>query len=219
MRFNGLTIFVILFVVIMLLHGTITKTYNMLQVMDEEANSKWAQVTNQLKRRSDLIPNLVETVRGYAEHEAAVFSEVAQARAKLSGAISQGDLKNIQSSTNQFNSALGRLLAIAENYPQLKANEQFRMLTDELAGTENRIAVARMDYNNSVQALNSKIRVFPTSLIASILNIKQREYFNADETDLELPNVRFSDEKRDLSPEIDRENSETSLETPALQGK
>lgn len=191
MKFNGLTIFVILFTIIIFLVGILTRTYNSLQIMDEDVNSKWAQVTNQLKRRSDLIPNLVETVRAYAQHEAKVFSDVAQARAKLSGAMAQGDVNNVQRTSGELDSALGRLLAIAENYPQLKANEQFQFLSDELAGTENRIAVARMDYNNSVQALNSKIRVFPTSVIASILKIKQRDYFETPQVEFDVPQVQF----------------------------
>ena len=207
MRFTGLTIFVLIFVILIFLIGAFTRTYNALQIMDEDVNSKWAQVTNQLKRRSDLIPNLVETVRGYAEHESQVFSEVAQARAKLSGAINQGNIKNVQTSTNELNTALGRLLAIAENYPQLKSNEQFRILSDELAGTENRIAVARMDYNNSVQKLNSQIRVFPTAIIASILNIKQRDYFDVNEAELNTPKVDFTNNPSQTQPMIEQTNT------------
>ncbi len=166
-------------------------SYNSLQIMDEQINGQWAQVENQLKRRNDLIPNLVETVKGYASHEKAVFTNIAEARSKLSGAMNSNDVKAIQNSNNELTGALSRLLLVVERYPQLKADKSFTALQDELAGTENRLAVARMDYNESVKALNSKIRTFPTSIVAAISGIKSREYFEISEAEKAVPQVKF----------------------------
>lgn len=165
--------------------------YNQLQTMDEAVNANWAQVENQLQRRNDLIPNLVNTVKGYAAHENEIFTNVANARAKLSGAISSHDVKAVQQGTTELNGALSRLLGIVENYPNLKADKVFIGLQDELAGTENRIAVARMDYNNSVRNLNSEIRRFPVNLIAGISGIKSREYFEISDGAKNVPEVKF----------------------------
>ncbi len=166
-------------------------SYNSLQIMDEQINGQWAQVENQLKRRNGLIPNLVETVKGYAAHEKAVFTNIAEARSKLSGAMNSNDVKAIQNSNNELTGALSRLLLVVERYPQLKADKSFTALQDELAGTENRLAVARMDYNESVKALNSKIRTFPTSIVAAISGIKSREYFEISEAEKAVPQVKF----------------------------
>lgn len=165
--------------------------YNQLQTMNEAVNANWAQVENQLQRRNDLIPNLVNTVKGYAAHENEIFTNVANARAKLSGAISSHDVKAVQQGTTELNGALSRLLGIVENYPNLKADKVFIGLQDELAGTENRIAVARMDYNNSVRNLNSEIRRFPVNLIAGISGIKSREYFEISDGAKNVPEVKF----------------------------
>ncbi len=177
--------------VVFIFFGSLIGTYNNLQALDEAVTSNWAQVENQLQRRNDLIPNLVNTVKGYAAHEKGIFTEVAEARAKLSGAVSNKDVKGVESANKQFNGALSRLLAIAENYPQLKADQNFIALQDEIAGTENRLAVARMDYNNSVQTLNSTIRKFPASIIANMSGIKAREYFKIEEQTKEVPQVKF----------------------------
>lgn len=151
--------------------------YNGLARMDEEITGKWAQVENNLQRRYDLIPNLVNVVKGYAKHEEDVFTQIADARAKLAsgGSISpeQATMANAQ-----LEGALGRLLAIAENYPELKANENFMQLQNELAGTENRLATSRKDYNDSVKVFNAKIRTIPTNFIASIAGFHNREYFD-----------------------------------------
>ena len=165
--------------------------YNSLQVMDESVTSSWSQVENQLQRRGDLIPNLVNTVKGYASHEKEIFISVAESRSKLSGAVKAGNMKEINAAEAQMTGALSRLLAIAENYPQLKADRVFINLQDELAGTENRIAVARRDYNEMVRALNSKTRVFPTNIIAGMIGIEKRDYFEADEGKKEVPEVKF----------------------------
>lgn len=192
MKNKGLTIFGIVLIVIVILGFMFVNSYNSLQLMDENVNSKWAQVDNQLKRRNDLIPNLVATVKGYAAHESKVFNDVAQARAKLSGSLNANDVKSVQKNAGELSGALSRLLLVVERYPELKADKNFIALQDELSGTENRITVARMDYNESVKALNGKIRMFPTSIIASISGIKQRDYFEIDEADKQVPKVDFS---------------------------
>lgn len=181
---------VILVLVVMTISGFIG-TYNKLQTLDETVSSQWAQVENQLQRRSDLIPNLVNTVKGYAAHEKSVFVGIADARAQLSGAVKKGDMKGINQANGQFNGALSRLLAISENYPQLKADQNFMALQDELTGTENRLAVARKDYNESVKTINSIIRTFPTSIIAGMSGVKAREYFQVDEAKTAVPDVKF----------------------------
>ena len=188
-KFPGIRIVVI--VVIIICTGFLN-SYNSLQIMDENVNSKWAQVDNQLKRRNDLIPNLVATVKGYAQHESQIFSDVANARAKLSGSLKTDDLKSVQQSTNELNGALSRLLLVVERYPDLKAGKNVIALQGELAGTQNRIAVARMDYNESVKSLNAKIRTFPTSIIANFANIKSRDYFEVDEQEKAVPTVDFT---------------------------
>lgn len=178
-------------VVIIGIFSSIVGTFNTLQNLDETVNSQWAQVENQLQRRSDLIPNLVSTVKGYAAHEKSIFIGVADARAKLSGAVKKGDMKGINQANTEMNSSLSRLLAIAENYPQLKADQNFMALQDELTGTENRLAVARKDYNESVKTINAIIRTFPTNIIASMAGVKSREYFQVEEGKTAVPNVKF----------------------------
>ncbi len=166
-----------------------TPGYNNLVQLSESVDSSWSQVENQLQRRADLIPNLVQTVKGYAAHEEEIFTQVAEARAKLAGAAT---VEEAAQADQALSSVLGRLLAIAENYPQLKADANFRALQDELAGTENRIATARMDYNNAVQAYNTKIKVFPTSIYASIFGFGPKDYFKAAENADKAPTVDFS---------------------------
>jgi LemA protein len=151
--------------------------YNHIQTLDEQVNAYQGQIQVQLQRRADLVPNLVETVKGYAQHEEQIFTAVADARAKLGGAIQSGNLGQMADANQGLTSALGRLIAIAENYPQLKANENFRMLQDQLEGTENRIATAREDYNNAVKAYNAYTRQFPQVLTAKVIGAKQRQYF------------------------------------------
>ena len=186
-----LSAIIVVFLVILFAVLGFVGTYNSLQVADETINSNWAQVENQLKRRNDLIPNLVSTVKGYAAHEKEVFTNIAEARSKLSGAMSSNDVKAVSQSSGELNSALSRLLLVVERYPELKADKSFLALQDELAGTENRLAVARKDYNDSVKALNARIRTFPTSIIASISGIKARDYFEIDEGEKATPKVEF----------------------------
>ena len=163
--------------------------YNRFVTQEEAVKAQWAQVQNQLQRRNDLIPNLVETVKGYAQHEEGVFKEIADARSRLLGA--QTPEQTIQAA-NQQTSALGRLLAIVENYPQLKANEQFNRLMDELAGTENRIAVERMRYNERVQEYNTSRRQFPSNLTASLFRFKEYPFFEAPPEARQVPKVSFT---------------------------
>jgi len=188
---NALIILGVIALLVIITAGSFFGSYNKLQVLDEGVSSNWAQVENQLQRRSDLIPNLVNTVKGYASHEKEIFISVAEARAKLSGAVQKGDVKQVNQANSQFSGALSRLLAISENYPQLKADASFMALQDELTGTENRIAVARKDYNDSVQVLNSTIRMFPDNMVAGMSGIKAREYFQVDEAKKEVPQVKF----------------------------
>ena len=187
---NGTKGIIIVLIVIAVLAIFVFSNYNGLVSADEAVNSAWSQVENQLQRRMDLIPNLVSTVKGYASHEEEIFTEVARARERLSGA---GSLNEMADADRELSGALSRLIAIAENYPQLKADANFRQLSDELAGTENRIATSRMDYNNEVQSYNTRIRRFPTAIIARIFGFEKRDYFNAAEGAEQVPSVDFSD--------------------------
>jgi LemA protein len=153
--------------------------YNQIQQLDENAAQAKQQISVQLQRRADLVPNLVNTVKGYAQHEEAVFTQVAQARAGLAGAIQTGDPGQMATANNQLTGALGRLIAISEAYPQLKADQGFLRLQDELTGTENRIATSRNDYNQAVQSYNAYIRTFPQALTAKVTGAKPRTYFEA----------------------------------------
>jgi LemA protein len=163
-------------------------SYNTFVSQEENVKAKWAQVQNQLQRRNDLIPNLVETVKGYAGHEEAVFREIAESRSKLSGATTPAEQI---AAANQQTAALGRLLVIVENYPNLKANEQFNRLMDELSGTENRISVERMRYNEAVQQYNTSRRQFPGVLTAKLFNFKDYPLFEAPPEARQVPKVNF----------------------------
>ena len=151
--------------------------YNRIQTMDEQANAARSQIEVQLQRRADLIPNLVSTVKGYAAHEDEVFTKVAEARSSLLGAIQTHDPAQMAAANAQTTGALGRLLAISENYPLLKADQSFIRLQDELTGTENRVAVARSDYNQTAQQYNAFIRQFPTVLTAKVIGAQAKPYF------------------------------------------
>src|SRR5436189_5888412 len=163
-------------------------SYNKFVSQEQAIKAQWAQVENQLQRRNDLIPNLVETVKGYAAHEEGVYKDIADARSRLLAAKSPEE--TIQAA-NQQTSALGRLLAVVENYPQLRANEQFNRLMDELAGTENRIAVERMRYNEAVQAYNTARRKFPANVTAKMFGFKEYPYFKAPDAAKAVPTVKF----------------------------
>lgn len=163
-------------------------TRNQLIALEENINGTWAEVENQLQRRADLIPNLVSTVKGYASHEEEIFTKLAEARSKLAGA---GSVEETAESYQEMESALSRLLVVVENYPNLKADTQFTRLMDELAGTENRITVARKRYNTAVQGFNTKIRMFPASFIAGSLGLEKKDYFEIEETARDVPEVNF----------------------------
>jgi len=153
--------------------------YNRIQTLDEQANTTQSQIEVQLQRRADLIPNLVNTVKGYAQHEAEVFEQVAAARSGLVQAIQTHDAEQMANANAALTNQLGRLMVSVEAYPQLKADASFRQLQDELTGTENRIAVSRQDYNQAVNAYNSYIRQFPAVVTAKMTGAKERKYFTA----------------------------------------
>src|SRR5713101_5077157 len=163
-------------------------SYNTFVGQEEAIKAQWAQVQNQLQRRNDLIPNLVETVKGYAQHEEGVFKEIADARSQLLNAKSP---EESITAANRQTSALGRLLAVVENYPNLKANEQFNRLSDELAGTENRLSVARMRYNERIQEYNTARRKFPGNITAKLFSFKEYPYFEAPPAAQGVPKVDF----------------------------
>jgi LemA protein len=166
--------------------------YNTIQTMDERVNQAKGQIQTQLQRRADLIPNLVETVKGVAAQETTVFTNIANARAKLAGAVQSGDVGDMAAANAELTQGLGRLLAIVENYPQLRSSESFRQLQDQLEGTENRIAVARTDYNTAVGEYNAYIRRFPYNLTAKVFGMgTPREYFEADASAQQAPKVNF----------------------------
>jgi LemA protein len=166
--------------------------YNTIQTYDEQVNAAFSQIKVQLQRRADLIPNLVATVQGYAKQERDIFTAVADARARLNGAIQAGDPQQMADANQALNAPLGRLLAIVENYPQLKSSENFRALQDELAGTENRIAVSRQDYNDAVNRYNAYIRRFPQVLTAKVIGAKARTYFQERAGADTAPTVKFN---------------------------
>jgi LemA protein len=167
--------------------------YNSIQTLDEQSTAAKSQIEVQLQRRADLIPNLVNTVKGYAQHEEEVFTQVAQARAGLINAVKGGDPQEMANANAGLTAGLGRLLAISEAYPQLKADQSFLRLQDELTGTENRIAVARNDYNQAAQQYNTYIRRFPAVLTAKVIGAKPKTYFEVtNPANREAPTVDFS---------------------------
>lgn len=185
---KGYVVILVLILAVVSFVGFAISTYNGLVTLNEDVQASLSQIDNQLQRRSDLIPNLVETVKGYANQEQEIFLGVAEARAKLAGAKTVGEKA---SADGELTGALSRLLAIAENYPQLKSDANFRQLSDELAGTENRIAVARKDYNDVANVFNKRIKQFPTVIFASMLGFDAAEYFEAEEGATEAPAVNF----------------------------
>jgi len=168
--------------------GTFVSKWNQLVTMDTDIKAKWAQVENQLQRRADLIPNLVETVKGFAAQEKSILESIANARAKMAGA---GSVQDRIAASNELSSALSRLLVVVENYPQLKSDATFHRLMNELAGTENRLSVERKRYNDSVQVYNVAIRTFPDYVIASFLGFKEQPFFQAPEAARQAPQVKF----------------------------
>ena len=182
-------VLIILIAVVVVVGIGVASMYNGIVTKHETITAKWAQVESQLQRRLDLIPNLVNTVKGYASHEKTVFEDVAMARSAWTGASTMDDKVKAAS---QMDSALARLMVVVENYPQLKADQTFLQLMDELSGTENRIAVERMRYNESVKDFNITVRRFPTNIVGGIFGYRPAaEYFKADERAKQAPEVKF----------------------------
>ena len=178
-----------LLTVVLLLAGC---GYNTIQTLDERVNQAQGQIQTQLQRRADLIPNLVNTVKGITKQEDTVFISIANARARLGGAIQSGNVRQMAAADSVLSQGLGRLLAIAENYPQLQSSQNFRQLQDQLEGTENRISVARRDYNTAVGEYNAYIRRFPYNLTAKVFGMgKPREYYAAEQGAEQAPKVSF----------------------------
>lgn len=165
--------------------------YNSLVGKDAEVDRRASNIESQLKRRADLIPNLVSTVKGYAKHEQTVYNNIAAARSRLLAADVNTNPKEAAAANQAFNSSLGRLLALAENYPQLKADQNFIRLQDELTGTENRINFARLEYNDAVKDLNVSVRTFPGNVVAGIAGLHQKAFFEATEVERAVPKVNF----------------------------
>lgn len=165
-----------------------TGSYNSLVSYDQKTKSSYSQIQNQLQRRMDLIPNLVNTVKGYASHEKEIMESLANARANLAGAKT---INEQAAANDQVTSALNRLLVVVENYPTLKADANFIQLSDELAGTENRIAVARKDYNDAVNQYNIKVKRFPTVIFARLFGFNEKAYFEASPDAQKVPEVKF----------------------------
>lgn len=173
-------------------------SYNNLVTLDQDVDAKWAQVENQYQRRFDLIPNLMETTKAYAKHERETFTAVTEARAKVgqinlnASNLSSQNLKNFQGAQDALSGALSRLMVVMERYPELKADANFRQFMDELAGTENRIAVARRDYNGSAQMYNTAKKRFPMNMLAGFFYFSDKPYFKAEEGANKVPKVDFS---------------------------
>lgn len=185
---KGMIALIVVIVLIVIAAIAIVSSYNGLVGEREKVLSAQSEIENSLQRRADLIPNLVETVKGYASHETEAINQVTEARTKMSGAST---LEEKMEANEEISSALSRLLVVVENYPDLKASENFIQLSDELAGTENRISTTRRDYNNAAREYNTRIKKFPTSLIASIFNFDEFPYFEADEGAENVPQVNF----------------------------
>ncbi|MBN2481157.1 MAG: LemA family protein [Bacteroidales bacterium] len=188
-------IIVVVILVILIFRGC--KGYNNLVALREEVNREWANVENVYQRRADLIPNLVNTVKGYAEHEQETFTQVTEARSRATSVtidaaeMTDADLRQFQEAQGEVTSALSRLLAIVENYPDLKANQNFLELQAQLEGTENRIAVERRNFNETATRYNSEIKKVPTVFFAGLLDFKERPYFEAEPGASEAPTVEF----------------------------
>lgn len=194
----ALAILATLLVIGLLLGSSFVSRSNQMAIKREAVNSAWSQVDVVLQRRADLIPNLVETVKGFAAQEVAVFGDIAKARSAL---LSAGTPADKIAANQRLDSALGRLLVVVENYPQLKSNENFLRLQDELAGTENRIAVERRRYNETLQDYNTYLSLFPNSLVASMSGFARNDaYFKADEGARQVPKVNFEKQKEPATP-------------------
>lgn len=185
---KGSTVLLVIIAVIIVIALTLGGIYNSIVTLEENVNSEFSNVSVMLERRADLIPNLVSTVKGYASHEQAAIDSVTKARENL---LQAKTIEEKGEANNELTSALNALMVIVENYPDLKANQNFIQLSDELAGTENRIATARRDYNDAVKAYNSKVKKFPTNLIAGMFGFSEKDYFEVEPSKTEVPKVEF----------------------------
>ncbi len=188
MKKSTIVIIVVVVILVAIIAGLVSN-YNGVVSLSEEVDNKFATIDTMLQRRADLIPNLVNTVKGYTNQEQAVIDSVTDARAKLAGANSVGEKANAD---QELTSALNNLLVVVENYPDLKSSQNFINLSDELAGTENRIATARKDYNDAVKKYNTKIKRFPTNIVSGMFGYGEKEYFQASEGSEEVPTVDFN---------------------------
>lgn len=188
MKKSTIAIIVVVVLLIIVIAG-LASSYNGVVALSEDVDNKFATIDTMLQRRADLIPNLVNTVKGYTNQEQSVIDSVTDARAKLAGATSVEDKANAD---QELTSALNNLLVVVENYPDLKSSQNFINLSDELAGTENRIATARKDYNDAVKTYNTKIKRFPTNIISGMFGYNEKEYFQATEGSEEVPTVDFN---------------------------
>jgi LemA protein len=188
-KLSPLILVLIILVVLVVIGGSwFVSTRNRLVSSQQDIEAAWAEIDNQLQRRFDLIPNLVETVKGYAAQEESIFTQIAEARSRLAGASSVSETAEAY---NGMESALSRLLVVVEQYPDLKSNENFIRLQDELAGTENRIAVARKRYNDQVLVFNRAIIMFPANMVAGSLGLSKQDYFEIDNAARDAPKVEF----------------------------
>lgn len=183
------TIVIAILVILAILIIPIVSSYNNLVALEQNVNVSQSNIDTQLQRRSDLIPNLVNTVKGYASQEKDIFTDIANARSKLSGATNITEQANADS---ELSNALSRLLVVVERYPDLKSNQNFQDLSIQLEGTENRIAIARQDYNAAVTTYNTKRKSFPTNIVASIFGFQEKSLYKASEGAQEVPSVDFS---------------------------
>lgn len=186
---KGWTIVIAVIVVLAILIIPIVSSYNNLVSLEQNVNIAESNIDTQLQRRSDLIPNLVNTVKGYASQEKDIFTDIANARSKLAGATNVTDQANAD---NDLSNALSRLLVIVEKYPDLKSNQNFQDLSVQLEGTENRIAIARQDYNTAATAYNTKRKSFPTNIVASVFGFQEKPLYKASEGAEQVPSVDFS---------------------------
>ena len=186
---NGVKILIAVIVVIAIIAFPIISSYNGLVGLEQQVNKSASDIDTQLQRRSDLVPNLVNTVKGYATQEKDIFTDIANARSKLSGATNISDQAAADS---ELSNALSRLLIVVERYPDLKSNENFKDLSIQLEGTENRIAVARQDYNTATTNYNTKLRRFPTNIVASIFGFEEKALYKASDNASEVPSVDFT---------------------------
>jgi LemA protein len=184
----GLAVLVVIIILVAIPFGMYFSYSNSFKLANNEVEAQLKQVDNVLLRRHELIPNLVNTVKGYASHEKEVFTNLNNARNQL---MQANGIKEKATANSQFESALGRLLMVVENYPQLKANDQFNRLMDELAGTENRLAVERKRYNDLVKDYNNKIELFPGSIFSGMMGLTKKEYFEVPEGSKQAPEVKF----------------------------